>query len=42
MNIFAAELQRVIGTHGKDMSSLFGLRIPDPRSGGDRPIARIR
>lgn len=39
MNIFAQELEKILRTHGKDLSSLFSLRVLDLHSGSSRPIA---
>src|SRR5579863_6066245 len=39
-NIFARELQAILNAHNKNLSSLFGLRVPDPRAPTD-PGKRI-
>lgn len=38
MNIFAQELEAVLSSHGKTLSSLFRLRIPDPRNPANRAM----
>lgn len=42
-NIFAEELEHILITHHKSLSSLFGLRVPDPRGYGESliPPARV-
>jgi hypothetical protein len=42
VNIFAQELESVLSNHDKTLSSLYGLRIRDPRSGAVGMFYQIR